>query len=97
MQLIEVKTKEQEKEWVLFTVELYKNDPPFIRPIDQEIHDVFDKDKNRVFNYEESKVIRWLLKKDGQAIGRLAAFVNGKTFNNETQPTGGCGFFRLYR
>ncbi len=93
MQLIEVKTTAQANEWVQIPVELYANDPLFIRPIDQEIHDVFDAAKNRVFNHEGSKAIRWILKKDGKNIGRIAAFVNGKTFKNETQPTGGCGFF----
>ncbi|MDP6908545.1 MAG: hypothetical protein QF371_03515 [Flavobacteriales bacterium] len=93
MQLVEVKTKAQANEWVLISVELHTNDPNFIRPVDQEIHDVFDPEKNRVFNLEGSKVIRWTLKNDGKNIGRIAAFVNGKTFNNETQPTGGCGFF----
>ncbi len=93
MQLIEVKTTAQANEWVQIPVELYANDPLFIRPIDQEIHDVFDAAKNRVFNHEGSKAIRWILKKEGKNIGRIAAFVNGKTFKNETQPTGGCGFF----
>ena len=93
MQLIEVKTKQQENEWVLFPTRLYANDPLFIRPIDQEIKDVFNPDTNRVFNLEKSEAIRWFLQKDGKTIGRISAFVNGKTYNSEDQPTGGCGFF----
>ena len=93
MQLVEVKTKAQENEWVLFPVELYKNDPLFIRPIDAEIKEVFDREKNRFYSYDNSETIRWYLQQDGKTIGRIAAFVNGKTYNTEDQPTGGCGFF----
>jgi GNAT superfamily N-acetyltransferase len=93
MHLIEVKTKKQEEEWIAFPTDLYKNDPLYIRPIDQEIRDVFDPGKNRSFNFDKSETIRWLVEHEGKTMGRIAAFVNGKTYNNETQPTGGCGFF----
>ncbi|MGB0916789.1 MAG: hypothetical protein ACPGU4_04305 [Flavobacteriales bacterium] len=93
MQLIEVKTKQQESEWIEFPVHLYKNDPLFIRPIDAEIKEVFDKDKNRFYSYEKSETVRWLLQQEGKTIGRIAAFINGKTCDTEDQPTGGCGFF----
>lgn len=93
MQLIEVKTKEQENEWVLFPTRLYKNDPLYIRPIDKEIKDVFNPETNRTFNIEKSEVIRWVLQKEGKTVGRIAAFINGKTLSSEDQPTGGCGFF----
>lgn len=93
MQLIEVKTKEQEEQWISFPSDLYRNDPVYIRAIDQEIRDVFDPEKNRSFNFDTSEAVRWMVQKNGQTIGRIAAFINGKTFDNETQPTGGCGFF----
>ena len=91
--LIEVKTKEQEEQWISFPSDLYRNDPVYIRAIDQEIRDVFDPEKNRSFNFDTSEAVRWMVQKNGQTIGRIAAFINGKTFDNETQPTGGCGFF----
>lgn len=93
MQLIEVKTKEHENQWIAFPSELFKEDPLYIRPIDQEINDIFDPEKNRFFKYEKSEAVRWIVQKDGKTVGRIAAFINGKTFDNETQPTGGCGFF----
>ena len=93
MNLIKVKTKEQEDQWVLFPTRLYANDPLYIRPIDKEIKEVFDPKANRFFALEKSEAVRWLLQKDGKTIGRIAAFINGKTFNTENQPTGGCGFF----
>lgn len=93
MQLIEVTTKQQEQEWILFPVTLYKDDPNFIRHIDREVMDVFDPKVNKFYTYEGSATIRWLLQKDGQTIGRIAAFVNGKTARLEDFPVGGCGFF----
>ncbi|MCF8277880.1 MAG: hypothetical protein K9J17_14190 [Flavobacteriales bacterium] len=93
MQLVQVSTAEQENEWIVFPSVLYANDPLYIRNIDQEIKDVFDPKVNRVFTEPKSDVIRWLLKRDGKTIGRIAAFINGKTVDKETQPTGGCGFF----
>lgn len=93
MKLIEVTDQKLKKEWVLFPTQLYKDDPLYIRPIDKEIEEVFDPKSNRVFNFEKSEVIRWILEKDGKTIGRIAAFINGKTLSSEEQPTGGCGFF----
>lgn len=93
MQLIEVTDKSLEREWTLFPVDLYKNDPLYIRPIDKEINDLFDRSWNRLFKVDRSDAIRWILKRDGLAIGRIAAFVNGNICMKEDQPTGGCGFF----
>ena len=93
MQLVHVSTSKQEDEWIGFPSILYVNDPFYIRNIDQEIRDIFDSKENRVFSEPKSDAIRWTLKKDGKTIGRIAAFVNGRTLGKETQPTGGCGFF----
>ena len=93
MQLVQIATSLQEDEWIGFPSILYATDPMYIRNIDQEIRDVFNPKVNRAFSEPKSEVIRWILKKDGKAIGRIAAFVNGKTLDNEKQPMGGCGFF----
>lgn len=93
MQLIEVNSQKLEKEWVLFPVNLYRNDPAYIRPIDREVMDVFDPKVNKFYSYDGSATIRWLLKRDSQTIGRIAAFVNGKTARTEEIAVGGCGFF----
>ena len=93
MQLVEVTTRDLEQQWVLFPAELYKNDPLYIRPIDQEVKDVFAPNKNKVFNFDKTEAIRWILKDGSKTIGRIAAFVNGKICDSEDQPTGGCGFF----
>lgn len=71
---------------------IYKNDPNFICPLDDDIEAVFDPKKNPFFGF--GKAIRWILTNDsGELIGRVAAFINEKKAYNYEQPTGGMGFF----
>jgi len=93
MKIEEVVTPEQVSKFLLLPVRLYKNEPHWIRPLDQDIHTVFDKEKNKAFRHGEC--VRWiLLSEKGEVIGRVAAFVNQKTVSKgNDQPTGGMGFF----
>ena len=93
MQLIEVTNPETAKDFIRVNVELNRKVPGYIRPIDKEINEVFDKKANKAFRHGE--VIRWLLKdNDGHLIGRIAAFVNKKYKNKgDDVPVGGFGFF----
>ena len=93
MQLIPVKDKTTAKEFMQVAVELYKNDPNWIRPLDKDINEVFDAKKNKAFRFGEAE--RWILKDDeGKLIGRIAAFVNKKYKNKgDDVPVGGIGFF----
>jgi len=88
--MYEVKTEEDKRAFLNLAVELYKNDPNWIRPLDKDIEEVFDPEKNKFF--KKGECTRWLLKDDnGKVIGRIASFVN-KQYKQE-QPTGGVGFF----
>ena len=91
MQLVEVKDKQAAKEFLQVAVELYKHDANWIRPLDKDIEQVFDKKKNKAFQYGEA--IRWILKDDaGQLIGRIAAFVNKRyKSKGDDIPVGGVG------
>ena len=93
MTLIEVKTPQTAREFLMLPVRLYRNEKHWIRPLDKDIEAVFDPEKNKVFRNGE--LIRWILQDDtGTTIGRVAAFVNKKTVNKDNdQPTGGMGFF----
>ena len=91
MQMHEVKTFLDKKAFLQVAVDLYKNDPNWIRPLDKDIEEVFDPEKNK-FIKRGGEYARWLLKDDNnKTVGRIAAFVN-KQYKNE-QPTGGVGFF----
>jgi GNAT superfamily N-acetyltransferase len=93
MQLTEVTNSALAKEFIQINVQLNRANPAYIRPIDDEIAEVFDPERNKAFRHGE--VIRWILKdKDDQPIGRIAAFVNKRYKNKgDDVPVGGVGFF----
>jgi hypothetical protein len=92
MQIVEVKTAKDSNDFLLLPLKLYKNDPNWIRPLDQDIDAVFDRKKNKFFRHGECT--RWLLKDhSGETIGRVAAFINKRLADKNDQPTGGIGFF----
>ena len=92
MRIIEVNDRNTAREFLKFPAKLYKNEPNWIRPLDQDIEGVFDKKKNKTFR--NGKCTRWILKNENRIIGRIAAFVNNRTANKDNdQPTGGIGFF----
>lgn len=71
---------------------IYKDDPNWIRPLDQDVEKTFDPAKNTFFSHGECT--RWILSDDaGRTIGRIAAFVNRKKAYQYEQPTGGAGYF----
>ena len=93
MQLTQVSDKRTAKEFLDVNALVNKNDPNYIRPLDKDIHEVFDPKKNKAFRHGEA--IRWILKdEDGKLIGRIAAFTNKKYKNKgDDVPVGGIGFF----
>ncbi len=93
MQLIEVTTPQLAKDFIQVHVVLNKNNPAWIRPLDKDINEVFNPDKNKAFRFGEAT--RWILKNnEGKFIGRIAAFVNKKYKNKgDDGPVGGIGFF----
>ncbi|HMN33412.1 MAG TPA: hypothetical protein PKA54_08565 [Chitinophagaceae bacterium] len=90
MKIIIVDNENLEKSFIELPVQLiYKNDANYIRPLDKDIQEVFDKKKNKFFRHGVCE--RWILEHEGKYIGRLAVFVNKKYV--QEQPTGGIGFF----
>src|SRR5688572_28636727 len=93
MKVVTVVSKQQEREFLMLPVRLYKNEAHWIRPLDKDIIAVFDRQKNKTFRHGECE--RWLLlDSNEEVIGRVAAFVNQRTvMKGNDQPTGGIGFF----
>ena len=93
MELIQVNDPPLEKMFLQVALNLYKNDPNWIRPLDKDINDVFNPKKNKAFRTGEA--VRWILKDDaGNLTGRIAAFVQKKYKNKGDEiPVGGIGFF----
>ncbi len=97
MQLIEVTDSKTAKDFLLVNALLNKNNSSYIRPLDNEVNDVFNPAKNKTYKYGETR--RWIAKDgDGNLIGRIAAFTNSKYINKGTDfATGGIGFFDSVR
>jgi hypothetical protein len=93
MQLTEVKDKRSAREFIEVNVAVNKNNPNYIRPLDKDVAEVFDRKKNKTFRF--GTITRWVLKNDsGELIGRIAAFTNKKYRNKGDEViVGGIGFF----
>jgi len=92
MNLIEVKTKNDAKKFLTLSIDLYKNEEAWIRPLDKEVNAIFNPNENS--NFKNGKCTRWILEDNQKVIGRIAAFVNRRTATKDNnQPTGGIGFF----
>ena len=49
MQLIEVTTPQLAKDFIRVNVQLHKNNTNYIRPLDKDIEEVFNKEKNKFY------------------------------------------------
>jgi len=90
MNIIEVNSKKDKKDFIKIACSIYKNEKNWIRPLDKDIDSVFDPKKNKAFRKGDVK--RWVLKDNDKVIGRIAAFYS-KKIDNEKLKVGGCGFF----
>ncbi|MBQ2424729.1 MAG: hypothetical protein II262_08005 [Alistipes sp.] len=91
--LKEVKTKADEKMWLHADRPIYKDYPMWVCPLDNDIRNVFNPERNKKFEHGEA--IRWIAidTNTGKAVGRIAAFYDSNANDDYEQPTGGCGFF----
>lgn len=90
MKMHEVRSDADKQAFLQVAVDIYRNDPQWIRPLDKDINAVFDPAQNKFF--KKGECTRWLLLNEaGKPVGRVAAFVN-KQYKQD-QPTGGLGFF----
>ena len=93
LRIQKVNSRELEQTFIDVHVNLNRDIPGFIRPLDKDIRAVFDPAVNKTFRHGEAQ--RWLLfDKSGTARGRIAAFTNSHyKASGDTIPVGGIGFF----
>ena len=93
MQVKEVLDKKLANDFIKVNVEVNQVNPHYIRPLDNEVNEVFDPKKNKHFKYGEAT--RWVLyNHNNKPIGRIAAYVSSKYKNMADDiPVGACGFF----
>ncbi len=94
MQIVEVRSKHDKKEFLDFPKKLYKGDPYWVCPLDSGLESLFDPGSNYLFR--QGAAVRWILKDaNGSTIGRIASFIDKKRSEAYRQPTGGIGFFEV--
>lgn len=89
--IIQVNDKRQEKQFLNVAKKIYKDDSNWICPLDNDIRQIFNPQKNNFHKHGECN--RWVLLKDNEPIGRIAAFINHEKAYKSEHPTGGIGFF----
>lgn len=78
------------REFHEFQARLYKNDKNYIRPLSEDIENIFNPSKNKLFQFGSCE--RYLCTNaENETVGRIAVFINEK-YTQEI-PTGGIGFF----
>lgn len=81
IQLKEITTKKEMKQFVLFPFSLYKNNKYWVPPIIKDEVDSFDKNINPVFEIANARF--FLAYENGKVVGRIAAIIN--TYEVEQQ------------
>ena len=91
--IIEVNTPSDEKKFLAINATLNRSNPHYIRPLDTEVMQVFDRTKNKLFKVGDAK--RWIaISEQGKVLGRIAAFYYNSYKNKGTLfPVGCVGFF----
>ena len=90
--ITEVKDKQQEDAFIMLPVRLYAGNRYWIRPLDNDVCNVFNEHKNPCF--KDGECVRWLLNDDkGEIVGRVAAFINWKHCHTDKYAVGQMGFF----
>jgi len=93
MQVTEVNDRKSARQFIEVNAIMNAGNPNYIRPINNEVNDVFDPAKNKAFKYGTAK--RWICK-DAKGVlqGRIAAFTSSKYINKGDNLEVGCiGFF----
>ncbi len=91
MEVLEVNNKKLAREFLNLPGKIYRNDPFWVCPPDNDVKAVFDKRLNVYFTH--GICTRFILKDNSKTIGRIAVFINYKKNNPNTIPVGGIGFF----
>ena len=54
MQIVEVKDRKGQKDFLRVNVELFKGEPNYIQPLDKDVEEVFNPQKNKAFRFGEA-------------------------------------------
>jgi hypothetical protein len=87
----EVHTKKEMKDFVLFSFDLFKNNPYWVPPLISEEMETFDKEKNP--NLKNCDIQLYLAYKNNTIVGKVAAIVNWQEVNQLNKKKTRFGWF----
>ncbi|HQB41483.1 MAG TPA: GNAT family N-acetyltransferase [Candidatus Cloacimonadota bacterium] len=93
LQVVEVKTKKELKEFIKLPFKLYKDDPYWVAPLIGDQLAFFNSAKNPY--YKHSQVQLFLIRKSGETVGRISAHTNKMHNQFHQDKKGFFGFFDL--
>ncbi|MBI5009877.1 MAG: GNAT family N-acetyltransferase, partial [Bacteroidia bacterium] len=86
MNIIPVRNRKTRKQFLDVARIIYRNDPVWVCPFDNEIEAIFNPEKNPYHKHGEAE--RWiLLDGNNNLIGRIAAFIDRNLAYSYDQPT----------
>jgi len=91
MEVIQVADRKTVEAFHQFPIHLYRNDPNWVPPLRKMIEDIFNPEKNAGFVGGDAR--RWLVKKNNNVVGRIAAFYNRDKIESGAEQAGNIGFF----
>jgi len=86
-----VRTKKDQKAFVDFAWEVYKDDPAWVPPLKDEVHGLITPGKNPWFEHARAEL--WLAERGGEVVGRISAQVDELVQEHMGQGTGQWGMF----
>lgn len=81
IEIVEVKTDKQKKQFVDFPTKLYASNPYYVPPLRMDELALFEPSKN--VSFDECEIVFYLAMKDGQVAGRICGIVQ-KVYNEKT-------------
>ncbi|MGD8922937.1 MAG: N-acetyltransferase, partial [Candidatus Zixiibacteriota bacterium] len=91
VEVVEVESRGQKKQFIKYPYRLYKDDPNYVPPLLVERYEFFDKKRNPF--YRGAKTRLFLAMRDGEVCGRIATCINYKHNQYHEERTGFFGFF----
>jgi len=91
VEIFNVKTKKEMKQFIRLPWEIYKDDPNWVPPLISELKKTFNKKKFPFFEHSDAEF--FLARRDGEIVGRIAAINNKNHLKIYSDSVGFFGFF----
>ena len=91
IEIIPVTTSREQREFMLLPWKIYHHDQNWVPPLIMDLKKIFDKKHHPFFQHSEAEF--FLARRNGEAVGRIAAILNNthNKFHNER-----CAFFGFF-